>query len=82
MEEGLKSVVKVGETIIEGMDMDVLAKMLRKASLKGGVIGAGAGSILTLITTKVIGKVKKNRASKIIEFPAVDTDETDEETTE
>lgn len=82
MEEGLKSIVKIGETVIEGMDLDVLAKMLRKAGIKGGVIGAGIGSLATLFTTKVVGKLK-NKNAEIIQFPEPEnTEETTEDSEE
>lgn len=80
MEEGLKSIVKIGETVIEGMDMDVLAKMLRKAGIKGGFIGAGIGSLVTLFGTKVVGKLKNKKNAEIIQFPEPEnTEETTEE---
>lgn len=78
MEEGLKSIVKIGETVIEGMDLDVLAKMLRKAGIKGGFIGAGIGSLITLFGTKVAGKLKNKKNAEIIQFPE-NTEETTEE---
>lgn len=78
MEEGLKAAVKVGETIIEGFDLDVLAKMLRKAGIKGGFIGAGIGSLVTLFTTKVVGNLKNKKKAEIIQFPE-NTEETTEE---
>lgn len=82
MEEGLKSIMKIGETVIEGMDMDVLAKMLRKAGIKGGVIGAGIGSLATLFTTKIVGKLKNKKNAEIIQFPEPENTTEDEETSE